>query len=931
MAWAPDQLADRAAGNDLTAGQTPAASPLAGYADAAPLLVLRALGATPRGLTEDEAESRRARHGDNALAAGRRRWAARLLGAASSRFIIMLACLAVVSAATGDPAGAVVLGVIVVTASVLRARQEHRSDRTAVALRDLAAATATVLRRPAPELGPACREIPVDQLVVGDIVRLAAGDLVPADLRLLSSAGLTASQAALTGESRPVLKRAALAAGPLAGGGPDGSGGPDGNEAPAAGQAGRPDGAGSLFDSEHLCFMGSRVVSGTGTAVVVATGAATYLGMACGAQPAARPARARTSFDRSSANVAWLLSSLMLSCVALVLAVSAVNRGELPETLLFAIAVAVGIVPEMLPLVVTSALARGSAVLGGQTAIVRKLSAVHDLGAMDVLCTDKTGTLTRDQPWLECAVGPDGRPDPAVLRWAWLNAHWSAEAAMLADPATGAVIDMLDQALLDCGTDRGLAAGPGCDLAGFLPSGSGRRLATVIIRSCADPGRHTLITKGAPEDVLRRCTHLRSRGRDVPLTAAGRARALRLAGARGRDGVRFLAVAAGPGRPARRRYGPADEDGLTLVGFVGFGDPPAATARRAIAGLTARGVTVKIMTGDHPQVAARLCADVGLAAGQVVTGEQIAGLDDAALAAAADSAAVFARVDPGQKARLVRALQAAGHTVGFLGDGVNDTAALRAADVGLAVAGAVPVVCECAQVILLHEDLTTLERAIGTGRRSVASIGKYLKITISSNFGNALSMIVASAALPFLPMLPLQVLAQNICFDAAQFALAFDHADDEALRRPHTFGQAALTRFVLFFGPVSTLADLAIFVLLWHIIGGHASAAGQAVFRAGWFAENLLTQAVAVHLLRSRRLPSRRWHAAWPVLLATAGLAVAAVGIPVTPLGAALGLQAPPAVFYPLLAAVLAGYAVLVIAARAAWAQLTARRRTRRS
>jgi Mg2+-importing ATPase len=355
---------------------------------------------------------------------------------------------------------------------------------------------------------------------------------------------------------------------------------------------------------------------------------------------------------------------------------------------------------------------------------------------------------------------------------------------------------------------------------------------------------------------------------------------------------------------------------LTLVGFVGFRDEPRASAPQALAGLAERGVAVKIMTGDHPLVAARVCRDVGIDAGRVVTGEDIAPLDDATLAAVAEAGTVFARVDPVLKARLVRALRAAGHTVGFLGDGVNDVPALRDADVGISVASATAVARECAEVILLSKDLSLLGQAITEGRRSFGNVVKYLKITISSNFGNAVSMLAASAALPFLPMLPLQVLAQNLCFDISQLTLAFDAVDEPPLRSPRTFHRRDLARFIIWFGAVNSLADLATFALLWRMTGGHASAADQALFRTGWLAENLLTQAVAVHLLRSRWLPSRRRHAARPVLLATVALALLGIGLPVTPLGPALRLQALPAAYFPLLAVVLAGYGLALIAAR---------------
>jgi P-type Mg2+ transporter len=858
--------------------------------------VLRALQAAWRGLDEAEAALRLARLGDNAIGADRQpHWPGRVLAAVRDPFVAILVCLTVVSATTGSLAGAAVIAAMVVISCVLRARQEHRSDRAAAALRAMVATTATVLRRAAPGASPVAREVPVDQLVPGDIIQLAAGDMVPADLRLLRSEDLAVSQAVFTGESQPAAKRATPAITRRS----PGSAGP-------AQRAGGPDNS-SIFESPRLCFMGTSVVSGSGTAVVVATGPSTYLGCIHSQPRDPRDRRSPTTFERGVRDVAWLLAGLMLCCASAVFAVNASLRHGVAEPSLFAVAVAVGLTPEMLPVVVTSALARGAARLAGRAAIVKRLPAMHNLGAMDVLCTDKTGTLTEGLMSVDCQVDPAGRNDPAILRWAWLNSYWLAEAA------DGAITDVLDEALLQRGAQHGLAPDDGMMLVDVIPFDYSRRRVTVVTAG-SQPGQRTLITKGAPAEVLGCCSRVRSGGRDRPLTEAGRVRATRLANRFAADGVRLVAVAVATRRSRPGGYRPADETGLTLLGFAGFRDRPSQSAPAAVAELAALGVTIKIITGDHPLLAARVCRDVGIDAGKVVTGSDIALLDDQALAAVADSGTVFARVDPAQKARLVRALRSAGHTVGFLGDGVNDAAALSAADVGISAAGAVPVARECAEVILVRRDLTTLGQAVVEGRRSLANVIKYLRITISSNVGNALSWLAASAVLPFLPMLPLQVLAQNLCFDLSQLSLAFDSADEPG--PGPALDRGRLARFVLWFAPVNTLADLATFALLWRVMGAHASATGQALLRTGWFAENLLTQALAVHLLRSRRPPSVRHHAARPVLLGTLGLALCGLCLPVTPLGAALRLTPLPAVCYPLLAVVLAGYGLVVLALR---------------
>jgi Mg2+-importing ATPase len=902
---------DPAAARPEAAGTAAARRSLASVAAAPPLQVLRGLDTTRRGLDETEAQIRLAQLGDNAIVVGgEANWTTRTATAIRNPFVAILICLTVVSAATGDLAGAAVITAMAVISCLLRVTRECRSDRAAAALRAMVAATATVVRRASPGSPAIARELPVDQLVPGDVVQLAAGDMVPADLRLLRTDDLVVSQAVFTGESEPAAKRAASVI--TGGADPDrlgGLAGPAGSVGLAgpAGPAGPAGDYAVIFEVPGLCFMGTSVVSGSATAVVVATGMSTYLGSTQHELPRAS---AETAFDRGVRDVTGMLISLMLVCVPVVLAVNASIRGHLLEALMFAVAVAVGLTPEMLPVVVTAALASGAAVVAKKAAIVKRLPAMHNLGAMNVLCTDKTGTLTEDRVSLDCHLDLAGRTDPGVLRWAWLNSYFSVSAA------DGAVTDVLDQALLTCGADRGLFAEDRIAMVDVLPFDFRRRRVTVVTRTVGVPGQHTLITKGAPAGVLGCCSHFRSNGRDLPLGPAERERTAAMADGYARDGVRLLAVAVATRPPACGRYWPADEERLTLVGLVGFRDVPRPSARQAVAELTAQGIAIKILTGDHPLVAARVCRDVGIDPGRVVTGETIAQLDGAALAAVVASGTVFARVDPAQKVRLVRALRSAGQAVGFLGDGANDAAALREADVGISVASATAVARECADVILLRKDLTMLGQAILAGRRSFGNVIKYLKITISSNFGNVLSMLAASAALPFLPMLPLQVLAQNLCFDVSQLSLAFDAVDEPSLRAPRTFDRRDLAGFISYLGLVNALADLVMFAFLWWIMRGQAGAAGQALFRTGWFTENLLSQAVAVHLLRSRWLPSRRRHAARPVLLATLALALIGLGLPLTPAGAALRLQPLPLIYFPLLTVVLAGYALAVVGAR---------------
>ncbi|QLE73920.1 HAD family hydrolase [Streptomyces rectiverticillatus] len=883
MAWAPDRSAARG-GTGTT------------------LEVLRALESGPRGLPEAEADERLARHGENVFP-GRRPepWPRRFARSLRDPFTAVLLSLGLVSAALAAWGTACVIAVLVTVSCVLRATGEHRADRSAAALRELLATTATVRRRPAETEEPVTRELPVEQLVPGDVVLLAPGDLVPADLRLLRTTGLTVHEAALTGESAPVARGAA----------------------------------------GDLCFQGSSVVSGSATGVVVATGADTVLS---GALPQDRGRRLPGPFDRSVNGIAWTLVRCMLLVAPLVLVASALVRGRGMETLPFAVAVAVGLTPEMLPVVVTTALARGAALLArGGEVIVRRLPALHDLGAVDVLCVDKTGTLTQDRPVFACAVDTEGRDDPAVLHWAAVAALWTLHLAELPAP------DALDEALLDADEERGGGA-DGVEGVAALPCGPGRRIASALVRVAggepgtldslpgflpgslpgnvrplrpaatdagAPAGRYVLVVKGAAEDVLARCTRVADGAGDPaaarPLGSADRTRLAARADALAGSGLRVLAVALAERPASASPYAPEDEQELTLIGFVGLQDALAPTAAEALAVLAGRGVTVKVLTGDHPGTAARACRDLGLDPGEPLTAARIDAADDAELARLAARTTVFARCAPEHKARVVRALRTCGATTGFLGDGVNDLAALRAADVGICPRDGVAVAREAADVVLASKDLTALDRAVVTGRRSTGNIAAYLRITLSSNLGNVIAMLAAGLLLPFLPMLPAQVLVQNLCFDAAQLALAFDRPGATAHLRPVVLRPRALFRFMTGFGLLNATADLATFGVLALTVHSGGTG-GRAAFHAGWFTENLLTQALVILLLRAGRDAAER-RSPLPVRLATTGLAATGLLLPLSPLAPALGMTPLPPLYYGLMAVVLTLYGAALTAA----------------
>ncbi|AWL84613.1 magnesium-translocating P-type ATPase [Streptomyces griseus] len=854
--------------------------------DAGPTLLqtLRALGTGPRGLLEAEAEIRLARTGENVLPARRPvPWPRRFLRSFLDPFTSVLLWLGLVSALVTAWGTACVILALVAVSCLLRSTEEHRADRSTQALRELVATTATVVRRSSGDSPPREREVPVADLVPGDVIRLRPGDLVPADVRLLRADGLTVHQSALTGESAPVVKQALDLADPaLSGAGP--------------------------FAQPQSCFQGSGVTSGSGTAVIVATGGETRFAAAHDGRAGQQRASA---FDRSVRGISWTLIRFMLLTPPLVLMANAALRGRGLETLPFAVAVAVGLTPEMLPVIVTTTLARGAARLARTSGvIVKRLPALHDLGAVDVLCLDKTGTLTEDRPVVAAATDGRDQADPDVLRWAAVNALWTLQ---LADLPTA---DALDEAVMDAAGGDGPPSAGTVDPDAYegvavLPFDPVRRVATAVVRRPGRLGVHTLVTKGAVEAVLDRCA----------MDGKERDRLLALADRKAASGLRLLAVARADRASRAGAYTSADERGLTFLGLVALRDVPVPSAADALGELARRGVRVKVLTGDHPGTAARVCADLGLRAegrsgtDDVVTAELVDTLSDAELVGVADRAVVFARCTPEHKARIVSALRSGGGTTGFLGDGVNDLPALRAADVGICPRNAVDVAREAADVVLAEKDLTAIDRAVLAGRRSSGNIAAYLRITLSSNLGNVIAMLTAGLMLPFLPMLPAQVLVQNLCFDAAQLAFAFDRPPASVLRRPTVLRPRDFLRFITGFGLLNAAADLATFGVLALALHNASGDGGEAAFHAGWFTENLLTQALVMVLLRTGRSAVER-RAGGPLRAAAAGLAAVGVALPLTPLGPFLGMSALPPLYYLLLGSVLGLYAVGLTAAR---------------
>ena len=726
LAEPKDRLRAKHAGNGLMALSTTAVREACNDLAA----TLAHVGGSPQGLIESDAVERLDEVGPNEIAREKPpHWLFQLLACFKNPFIIVLVVLAIIQYVTNpdDLRPVIIVSVMVAISVGLQFWQEYRSALAAEKLKALVRTTATVLRRPSADAEAEPREIPIAELVPGDIVRLSAGDLVPADVRLISSRDLFVSQSALTGEALPVEKHDTAAAA---------------MEKPANGGGGA--GSAGVLDCSNICFLGTNVVSGTATAVVIATGSRTYFGSLA---KAIVGKRAQTSFERGVNSVSWVLIRFMLIMVPVVFMINGFTKGDWLQAFLFAVSVAVGLTPEMLPMLVSANLAKGAIAMAKRKVVVKRLNAIQNFGAMDVLCTDKTGTLTQDRIILEHHIDVTGKEDPEVLDLAWINSHNQSGLKNLLDVA----VIRFAQA------QRGVRTPRFCKKVDELPFDFVRRRMSVIMESV--DGEHLLVCKGAVEETLAISAFSRDGEKLVPLDDAKRRELMAMTREYNEDGFRCIAVATRefPRGATRTQYTMADEQQLVLRGFLAFLDPPKETAGPAIAALRDHGIQMKILTGDNPVVTRKVCRDVGLSIGTPVLGRDLENLDDAKFRDLVERTTVFAKVSPLQKARIIKTLRANGHTVGFLGDGINDAAALRDADVGVSVDTAADIAKESADIILLEKSLLVLEEGVLRGRETFGNIIKYLKMTASSNFGNMFSVLVASAFLPFLPMMPLHL------------------------------------------------------------------------------------------------------------------------------------------------------------------------------
>jgi Mg2+-importing ATPase len=850
---------------------------------------LALLGSHPNGLTESQAAEVRMRVGPNEVAHDKPlRWTTHLWHCYRNPFNLLLTVLATISYLTEDVRATIVIGSMVLLSTLVRFFQETRSNKAADRLKEMVSTTATVLRRDPAELAaeearryfqavlrpkpPRRLEIPLKRLVPGDVVALSAGDMIPADIRLLSAKDLFISQSAMTGESLPVEKfpehRGAATANPL--------------------------------ELDNIAFMGTNVVSGSAIGVVVTTGSQTYFGALAQKVTAAAPIT--NAFQAGVNKVSWLLIRFMMVMTPIVLLLNGFTKGNTLEAwrdaFLFALSIAVGLTPEMLPMIVTSTLAKGAVYLSRKKVIVKRLDAIQNFGAMDVLCTDKTGTLTQDRIFLSRHCGAFGEDFDTVLEYAYLNSYYQTGLKNLLDVAVLERVEL----------QRDLAVATAFRKVDEIPFDFDRRRMSVVVAE--QDQHHLLICKGAVEEVLAVCTRVQHGGVAEPMTDATLAKMRELTADFNEEGLRVVAVAIKQMPPTRETYGQRDESDLTLVGYIAFLDPPKESTAPALKALADHGVAVKILTGDNQLVTRKICKEVGLPTSGIVLGSEIEAMSDEQLAGAAEEHNVFARLTPAHKDRIVRALRSRGHIVGFLGDGINDAAAIRTADIGISVDSAVDIAKEAADIILLEKSLLVLEQGVQEGRRTFANILKYIKMTASSNFGNVFSVLVASAFLPFLPMLPLQLLVQNLMYDISQTAIPFDNVDAELVQYPQRWRPDDIGRFMVVFGPVSSVFDICTYAVMWFVFGATTEAASP-LFQAGWFLEGLATQTLIVHMIRTQKLPFIQSRPGIPLLLTT--IAIVAVGILIvtTPMAHVFKFAQLPGAYFPWWVAMVAGYVVL--------------------
>lgn len=824
--------------------------------------VLKELGSQLSGLSEAEAHSRLKQFGTNEIAREKRQSALmRLLGNVANPLVLLLLALGVLSFLAGDLRATVVIFAMVVLGVVLRFYQELRADNAAAKLQAMVSNTTTLVRTGKEE------EVALKRLVPGDIIRLAAGDMVPADVRVLSAKDLFLNQAALTGEALPLEKKSA----------------------PVLADIQNP------LELPNLCFLGSNVESGAATAVVIDTGNRTYFGSLAASIVGERQL---TSFDKGVNKFTWLMISFIVVMVPAVFLINGLSKHDWVGAFLFAMAVAVGLTPEMLPMIVTVNLSKGALAMARKKVIVKRLNAIQNFGAMDVLCTDKTGTLTQGKIVLEKHLDVHGDPSEKVLYHGYLNSYHH----------TG-LKNLLDEAILDHEElEEHLKAKEQYRKIDEIPFDFVRRRMSVVVED--QTGLNTLICKGAVDEVMSLCTRVEVKGEVIEVLPEHDRKRRQLADDLNSQGFRVIALAYKkmPNAPDEPVYSVKDESDLILLGFLAFLDPPKDTATEALKRLHSLSIDVKVLTGDNEIITAYACKEVGMPVEHLLLGSQIETMSEADLAEAATATSVFARLVPAHKERIIRALQSKGHVLGFMGDGINDAPALKAADVGISVDSAVDIAKESSDIILLENSLLVLEQGVLEGRRVFGNIVKYIKMAASSNFGNMFSVVGASAFLPFLPMLPIQVLTNNLLYDFSQTTIPTDEVDAEWLTKPRQWSIDKILRFILFIGPISSLFDYLTFFLMLYVFNCWAN---PALFHTGWFVESLFTQTLIIHVIRTNKIPFIESRASWPLMVTSLIIVLVGAWLTISPLANALGLVALPPRYWLFLALMLLGYGIL--------------------
>jgi P-type Mg2+ transporter len=848
-------------------------------------VLLKEFNTSLKGYSEAVAEELREKYGKNEISHEKPKpLYKRLIEAFINPFTIVLFILAIVSiitdiilASPGEEkfTTVIIIFTMVLISGFLRFIQETRSNNSAEKLKAMVHTTVTVER----DNDGKRDEIPLADLVPGDIVYLASGDMVPADVRIIVCKDLFISQSALTGESEPLEKYAGVLK----------------------------DGSNNPLELSNLAFMGTNVISGSAICIVLATGDLTCFGSMAKDITGKRTV---TNFEKSVNSVSWVLIRFIMAMIPVVLFVNGFTKGDWFQAFLFALSVAVGLTPEMLPTIVTTNLAKGAASLAKKKTIVKKLNSIQNFGAMDVLCTDKTGTLTQDKVILEYHLDIHGAEDERILRHAFLNSYYQTGLKNLMDVAILKHADSEPYRSLEKKYSK----------VDEIPFDFNRRRMSVVIKDI--DGKTQLITKGAVEEMLKISTYAEYKNEVVVLTDEIRSEILAFVKKLNSDGMRVIAIAQKTNPSVESVFSVKDEADMVLIGYCAFLDPPKETSKDAVKALLEYGISVKVLTGDNGEVTSSICRQVGLEAGDILLGSDISQMDDDELSVAVEKTSVFAKLSPQQKARIVKILRQNNHVVGFMGDGINDAAAMRESDVGISVDTAVDIAKESADIILLEKDLMVLERGVIEGRKISGNIIKYIKMTASSNFGNMFSVVVASSFLPFLPMKPIQIILLNLIYDISCIAIPWDNMDIEYLKKPRKWDASSIGKFMIWIGPTSSVFDITTYIIMFFIIcpavfGGPYGAPGvdnvlfASLFSAGWFVESLWSQTLVIHMIRTPKIPFIQSRASLPVILLTTASIAAGTIIPYTPLGRSIGMYPMPGIYFLWLTGMIICYMLL--------------------